>query len=144
MLADKELILIEGDHPWGDPSVFEDRFSEAVCPSEWCFDGDPGAALNPEILSSRLTTNEGVCVQGDWKVVISSWGYRPKISQDDVAWEDLTVRYQWSSHRVTDPTIADLIEKINTYLRDTGDFHTFIDSIELDNSERVVFVELGS
>ena len=143
MLTDKELIVIEGDQPWGDPRVYEDRFSEAVCPSEWRVDGDPDEDPNLEVLSSRLTTNEGARIQGDWKFVINSWGYRPKTCQDDVAWEDLTVRYQWSSHWVTDPTIADLIEKVNTYLRDTGDFHTFIDSIELDCSESVVFVELG-
>ena len=130
------LNLQEGDLPWGNPKFYSKDISVAIPPIEWKIDNEPDEDLDPEVSATRLKEADGEILEGPWEFNMADWGYRPGTREH--------VHYNWISNPVDNPTIADLIDKVNAYLRETADFHGFIEYFVVNHEERLIFVDLGS
>jgi len=135
------MTLNEGDQPYGNPKFYEKEYLTAECPHEWHEDNDPDWYLK----DFRIT-HGGKPLTGKWQVACGAWGYTPTAftTDKDLSHDERTGWYDWLSNPITNPTSTALVDKVNTYLRDTCDFHSFVECLYIDRENRVIGVSLGS
>lgn len=83
--------------------------------------------------ADRIRDDQGPLPGSNWRVVVH-------------AGDDYGAGYKsvmWTSDQII-PTGANLVEKVDRYLAQTGDFHTFLEDIHIDHAERTLNVSLGS
>ena len=83
--------------------------------------------------TDRIRDDEGPLPGSNWRVVVH-------------AGDDYGAGYKssmWTSDQIV-PTGENLVEKVDKYLAQTGDFHTFLEDIHINHTERTLAVSLGS
>ena len=131
------MDLQEGDQPWGNPKFYQDDIRVPFAPFEWRIDNDPDGDLDPEVMASPLADPDGELLEGQWQFVTGAWGYKPSSNRE-------SVHYNWTSKPVESPTVGDLIDKVDVYLEETADFHSFIEEIVVNQDEKLIYISLGS
>ena len=88
---------------------------------------------------------EGKPLIGKWQVSCYGFGYTPTAltTDKDLPFYERSNLYDWLSKPITNPTTLSVVDKVNTYLRDTCDFHKFVDGLSIDRMNRVIGVSLG-
>jgi hypothetical protein len=89
---------------------------------------------------------EGKPLIGKWQVSSYGFGYTPTAftTDKDLPCDKRSNLYDWLSKPITNPTTLSVVDKVNTYLRDTCDFHKFVDGLSIDRKNSVIDVSLGS
>lgn len=81
----------------------------------------------------HIHDDDGPLPGNNWRVAVYSMADHGK------GWKDR----MWTSDQIV-PTQANLVAKVDKYLEQTGDFHSFLEFIRINHTERTLAVALGS